>query len=216
MTPRMVAWVSLGLVVLSAAAAAEEPWETVQTEPIVVKTRKRNGSDIKEVWAEGTLSACPVDIQSTLTDIDRYPKFMPYIAEARYVAKTDPDGAQYVYSRLNLPILSSRDFVHKTYVDRDARSDPEGTFANHWFAVPDKLPHRHDIIRLQISEGSWLVTPLPDGKSHVVYHVTVDPGGAIPSWAANKTNADGVSQTFKNIEHESQKRAAERASSGTH
>ena len=34
--------------------------------------------------------------------------------------------------------------------------------------------------------------------------------------AANKTNADGVSQTFKNVEHESQKRASERASSGTH
>jgi hypothetical protein len=216
MASRMVASFSLGLILLSAAAQAEEPWETLQTDPIVVKTRKRPSSDIKEVWAEGTIAAGPVDIQSTLTDISRYPQFMPYIAEARYVAETDPDGAQYVYSRLNLPILSSRDFVHKTYIDRDARKDPNGAFANHWFAVPDKLPHRHSIIRLQISEGSWLVTPLPDGKSHVVYHVMVDPGGAIPAWAVNKSNADGVSQTFKNVEHESQRRATERASSGTH
>jgi hypothetical protein len=216
MSPRMLASMSLGLLLLSAVAGAEEPWDTVQTEPIVVKTRKRADSDIKEVWAEGNIAACPIDIQSTLTDINRYPQFMPYIAEARYVAETDPDGAQYVYSRLNLPILSSRDFVHKTYVDRDAKRDPEGVFANHWFAVPDKFPSRHNIVRLRLSEGSWLVTPLPDGKSHVVYHVAVDPGGAIPSWAANKSNADGVSQTFKNVEHESQRRAAERASSGTH
>jgi hypothetical protein len=206
----------MSALLLSLAAHGEEPWETVRNEPICVKTRKRPASDIKEVWAEGTIAAQPVDIQSTLTDLSRYPKFMPYIAEARYIGATDADGAQYVYSRLDLPILSSRDFVHKTYVDRDARTDPQGTFANHWFAVPDKLPHRHDVIRLQVSEGSWLVSPLPDGKSHVVYHVTVDPGGAIPSFAINKSNADGVEQTFKNVEHESQRRAAERASPGTH
>jgi hypothetical protein len=37
----------------------------------------------------------------------------------------------------------------------------------------------------------------------------------VPSFAANKSNSGGVVQTFKNVEREAQRRAAERASSRT-
>ena len=94
-------------------------------------------------------------------------------------------------------------------LDRDAATDPAGVFANHWFAVPTKLPQRESVVRLKISEGSWLVTPSADGKSsHVVYQLCVDPGGAIPAFAANRANASGLTDTFKNIEREAQRRAA--------
>jgi hypothetical protein len=196
-------------------ARADDAWETVQTDPIVVKTRTRKGTSIKEVWAEGDVDAAPVDLQAALTDVSRFTQFMPYLTEARTLGKPDPDGAVYTYSKLDLPVLSARDFIHKSYVDRDVRTDPAGAFANHWFSVPDKIPHRHYVVRLELSEGSWVVTPLPNGRSHVVYHFAVDPAGMVPSFAANKSNSGSVVQTFKNVEHEAQRRAAERASPRT-
>ncbi len=197
--------------VLSTAAFAEDAWETTQTEPVVVKTRARAGTEVKEVWAEGDIAALPVDIQSALTDVRRFTQFMPYLVEAREIGSPEADGAKYIYSRLDLPVISSRDFIHKCYLDRDAAKDAQGAFANHWFAVPNKTPNRSNVVRLQISEGSWLVTPLPDGKSsHLVYKFSAEIGGSIPVSAANRANARGVGDTFKNVEREAQKRAAER------
>ena len=131
----------LAALVCATTAAADEPWVTTQTEPLVVKTRARPGTDVKEVRAEGTIAAPPMDIQSTVMDVKRFTKFMPYLTEARLVGETDPDGAVYIYSKLELPVLSPRDFIHKTYVDRDSTKDPQGVFQAHWFAVPDKLPN---------------------------------------------------------------------------
>lgn len=197
---------------LSSAADKEHKWETQRTEPILVKTRARPGSEVKEIWAEGTIAAPVVDLQHTITDVARFPKFMAYMTVSKFVGGTDPDGAQYTYAKLDLPVIAARDFVHKTIIDRDATRDPEGVFANHWFAVPDKIPEVKGVVRLKISEGSWLISPLPGGKSHVLYKLCVDPGGSIPAFAANKANADGLTDTFKNIEREAMRRTVERAS----
>lgn len=188
-------------------AAGEAPWETQRTDPILVKTRARPGSEVKEVWAEAVVQATPLQIQRTITDVGRYTEFMPYVTESRYVGAADPDGARYTYARMDLPMLSARDYVHKSYVQRDAVVDPKGVFQIRWFAVPEKLPVVAGVVRLQISEGSWLVTPLPGGKgSLVVYRVCVDPAGAVPAFAANRANTNGLIDTFANIEREAKKR----------
>jgi hypothetical protein len=196
---------------LVTTAFAEDAWETQQTEPVLVKTRARAGTEVKEVWAEGTIKAMPIDIQNALMDEKRFTQFMPYLTEAREIGTREPDGAKYIYSKIDLPVLSPRDFIHKCYLDKDAATDPQGAFANHWFAVPNKTPNRSNVVRLQISEGSWLVTPNPDGKSsHVVYKFSAEIGGSVPISAANRANARGVGDTFANIEREATKRAAER------
>ncbi len=200
----------LVLLCCSLAAAAENPWETQRTDPILIKTRSRDGSDVKEIWAEGELQATALQLQAVILDVKRFTVFMPYMTESRFVGGRDPDGAQYTYARMDVPVLSPRDFVHKTYLDRDAASDPGGAFENHWWAVPTKLPEVEGVVRLKISEGRWLVTPSKDGKSsHVVYQLCVDPGGAVPAFAANRANANGLTDTFKNIEREAQRRAAQ-------
>lgn len=197
------------LVLASTLAVAEEnAWETQRIDPILIKTRSRAGSAVKEIWAEGTVAAPVKAIQTTILDVTRFTRYFPYMTESRFVGGTDADGAKYTYARLDVPVLSPRDFVHKTYLDRDASTDPAGAFANHWFAVPRRMAEVEGVVRLKISEGSWLVTPAADGKSaHVVYKLCVDPGGAIPAFAANRANANSLIDTFQNIEREAQRRA---------
>src|SRR5689334_2653778 len=202
------------ILILLFVAADSNPWELQRSEPILVKTRARPGSDVKEIWAEADVSAAVLDIQQTVLDIEAFTSFLPYMTESRFIGEPEPDGARYTYARMDVPVLSPRDFIHKAYVDRDSTKDPEGVFLNHWWAVPTKLPEKPGVVRLKISEGSWLVTPKADGKtSHVVYRLCVDPGGAVPAFAANKANADGLTDTFKNIEREAQKRATARSRS---
>jgi hypothetical protein len=200
----VVAWATSASIALAGDAG---PWETITNEPILIQRRAVPGSDVKEIRAEGTVNANVLDVQEVLTNTAGFVKFMPYCVEAREIGSGDPDGAHYNYQRLDLPVLSDRDFIHKTYVDRDARTDPEHVFAIHWFSVPDKIPERSGVIRLRVSEGSWLFTPSANGGLHVVYRQHVDPGGMIPGFAANFANKDGIVDTFKAVEAEAHRRA---------
>ncbi len=191
------------------ASADETKWETKETSPIVIKVRDRPNSRVKEIWAEGDLNASVLDIQGTLTDVKGFTHYMPYLTEAKLLGM-DHDGAMYIYSRLDMPVLSARDFIHKTYVDRDCTTDKDGVFANHWFAVPNKVPEKEGVVRLKLSEGSWLVSPKTANTSHVVYKFSVDPGGSIPAFAANMSGTGGIEDTFKAVERESLRRAEAR------
>lgn len=193
----------------SSASADDNKWETKETSPVVIKVRDRPNSRVKEIWAEGDLNASVLDIQGTLTDVKGFTHYMPYLTEAKLLGM-DPDGAMYIYSRLDMPVLSARDFIHKTYVDRDCTVDKDGTFANHWSAVPNKIAEKDGVVRLKLSEGSWLVTPKSANSSHVVYKFSVDPGGSIPAFAANMSGTGGIVDTFKAVERESLRRAADR------
>jgi hypothetical protein len=191
-------------------AMEQEGWEQIQSGAVTVKTRARPGTPIKEVWAEGDLDASVPDIQRVLTDIERLKEFMPYLRESRTLDGAPP-GAVYAYGLFVFPLfVSSRDFIHQSYLDQDAAGDVHGTFANHWFAVPDRVPPRSGVIRLHLSEGSWRVTPLPQARAHVVHRVSVDPAGMVPAVAANMMTAQGEAGSFRSIEREAKQRAAER------
>ncbi len=199
----------LAVFLVALPAAAGDDWETVLSSPIVVKTRLREGSAVKEVWAEGVIDAPVQDIQAALMDPARFPKFMPYVKEARVVGQPEPDGANIVYTRLDLPLVSPRDYVLRVYLDQGTLPDGTGEFREHWEAT-NKLPARYGIVRLTTNNGGWHVTPQADGKSWAEYKFNVNPGGWIPAFAADLGNKDGVSDTWKAVEKEAQRRANER------
>jgi hypothetical protein len=144
-------------------------------------------------------------------DTTRFTKYMPYMTEAREIPPRDPDGAIYIYMRLDMPVLSPRDFIHKTYIDKDARKPwNKGVYASHWHAMPAKVPEKDGVVRLTISEGSWLVTPLPNGKAHLIYKFSADPGGSIPGIFRNMNNVKGPVETFASVEKEAAMRATTR------
>src|SRR5262249_4929458 len=125
-------------------------------------------------------------------------------------AKPEPDGSYYVYTRVQPPFVSSRDYIVRTWVDEKVGPDGKGNFRQHWVAVPDLTPQRAHAVRVRLDEGSWAITPNADGTSHVLYRFRVDPGGAIPNFAAEAGNRKAVPDTLLAVEHEAQRRAAAR------
>lgn len=196
--------------VMSLPAFAGDDWETVATGTITVKARNKSGTAIREIWAEGDMKASAQDIQSAILDPEAYTKFMPYVKECRYVGKPEADGTRYVYTKLDLPMVSPRDYVVKVTTPQKVKEDGTGVFENRWESAWEKIPTRSNVVRLKINEGSWLVTAKDGDTSHVVYKFTVDPGGMIPSFAANIGNKSGVTDTFKAVEKEANRRKAER------
>jgi hypothetical protein len=187
------------------AAAGEPEWHTVATGDVTVKARPRPGSGVLEIWAEADLKAPVKDIQDALTVMDRFAHFMPYVKTAREVSR-EADGSVFTYTQLDLPVITNRDYVVHVWTDEGVKADGSGAFRCHWKAAPDKLPKKDGFIRLTVNEGTWNVTPKADGRSHVVYRFTADPGGMLPNWVANYGNKHGVSSTLEAIEKEAQRR----------
>ncbi|MCA3014995.1 MAG: hypothetical protein INH41_21625, partial [Myxococcaceae bacterium] len=88
-----------------------------------------------------------------------------------------------------------------------------GTFEARWEARPTHTPERAGVIRLKKNDGSWLATARDDGKTWLVHRFAVDPGGWVPAFAANLGNQQGVTDTYRNVEREAQKRTRERLAS---
>jgi hypothetical protein len=197
---------------LEAAAADDGSWENVSDGGrITLKMRSRPGVSAKEVWAEGEIKAPVQDVQSAVMEVERLATFMPHVKESRYVGAPEADGSRYVYARLELPVLSSRDYVLRVYLDKSVGPDGKGEFKNHWQAVNDKIPSRSNVIRLKLNEGSWHVKPMGDGtRCWAAYRLIVDPGGWVPGMAAEWANKSGVTGTFEAVEKEAQKRHAAR------
>lgn len=198
----------LTLVLLAASAQADDGgWTTVVTGPITVKNRAVAGTELKEVWAEGELAAPAVDVQAALMDVERLRFFMPYVKDARVLGDPLPDGGVYVYTLVNLPVLGRRDYVVLLELKESLGADGGGTFRNEWHAHPDYTPRRQNVIRLTRDDGSWVVTPSGDGsKSWAVYRFLVDPGGWVPTFAANLGNERGVQETWDAVAKEAQRR----------
>lgn len=192
-------WALALAVVLTAGVAGAQEWETVATSPFVIKVRPRPGTKAKDIWAEGELKASALQIQTVLEDQESYRLFMPYVKESRVVRPTD-DGGRLNYTRLDLPVVSSRDYICHVVTESKVAPDGTGVYQQHWKAEPDAFPARRDVVRLRLNEGSWKVAPKGEGTSWVVYKFTVDPGGSVPGFLASVGQNDAVVDTLRAVE----------------
>lgn len=93
------------------AEEAEAKWETIVKGSITVKNRARPESAVKEVWAQGEIAAPLQDIQATLVNPGNFKNFMPYLKGSWEIHKPEADGSVYVYTQLDFPMLTDRDYV---------------------------------------------------------------------------------------------------------
>ncbi|MFB1483461.1 SRPBCC family protein [Corallococcus sp. RDP092CA] len=186
-------------VVLAAGVAGAEEWDTVATTPYLIKVRPRPGTKAKDIWAEGELRVSAAQVQTALEDAESYRLWMPYVKESRVVRPTD-DGGRLTYTRLDLPVVSSRDYISHVVTESKVAPDGTGAYQQRWKAEPDAFPARRDVVRLRLNEGSWKVEPKGEGSSWVVYKFTVDPAGSVPGFLASLGQKDAVVDTLRAVE----------------
>ncbi|MGZ3457874.1 MAG: SRPBCC family protein [Archangium sp.] len=199
------------VVALAAGGARAEEWETVADGDVVIRVRER--PDIpggREVWAEGDMAADLQDIQSALSDHESFRQWMPYVTESR-VLSAGPEGTRVTYTRLDLPIISNRDYVLRVVDEQTRAADGTRVFHQRWSPDNQVLPERSGVVRLHHNEGSWDFAPRGEGRVHFVYRFTVEPGGSIPGFLAGFGQKDAVMATVHAVEKRARQLASERA-----
>ncbi len=182
------------LVLLPTLAARAEEWKEVSRgKDLVVSSRPRTGSPIAEVRAVGRVDASPATVKAVLDDRERYPSFMPYVSEVRVISTNAAARTLVAYMRLDPPIVGQRDYT--IAVREEAR--PGGFFTS-WQIANDKGPaEKPGVVRVKVSEGSWLLEPEDGGKAtRATYTLFTDAGGSVPAFVVNQANKRSLGDLF--------------------
>jgi hypothetical protein len=188
-------------VAAQAAVAAElaenstEGWTvSSKASDLTLYSRPHPGSALKEFKAVGGFEASTELVHRVLDDVESYPSFMPYMAECR-ILKREGDYI-FTYQRLAPHIVSQRDYTLRG--DEKSWKSGQGlAFLKRWQTANEAgPPPQKGVVRVSVSEGSWLLEPDGPDKTRATYSVFSDTGGALPAFIANGAAALGIKKVF--------------------
>ena len=193
--------VSIFLAGCPTAFAAEESispddyWKlSAQEKNVVIYSRPRPGSALKEFKAVGPIDAPTSAVGAVIDDFQNYPKFMPYMTECRLIRR---DGDSMVgYQRLSPKVCADRDYTLRVWKKSWPSTDGL-VFMSHWSPANELgPPEKKGVVRVKLCEGKWLLEPDGPTKTRATYAIYTDTGGFIPSFIANRVSLTGITKLF--------------------
>lgn len=188
-----------------AAHAAEvvEGWTVVtKNADLATYSRARQGTKLLEYKGVGVIDAAPMVIKRVIDDTAEYPKFMPYVVETKTLFD---DGANRIgYQRLSPPFVGDRDYTVRVKCESKPCPLTGGTiFSNRWQAANDLGPaEKKGVSRVKVTEGSWVLEPVAEGKTRATYTIFSDSGGGIPTMLLNKANKTAIPKLFEAVRNQ--------------
>jgi ribosome-associated toxin RatA of RatAB toxin-antitoxin module len=131
----------------------------------------------------GVVNAPPDDVWRAITAYDRYNEFLPLVATAELRRRSGNTAWQYL------------------------KMDMPWPFIKHWVINENQEDRARGILSFKQAEGNvkleygyWQVTPLPDGKTRLLYNLTADPWmDFVPSWLVELVTRQIMPDVIKGV-----------------
>lgn len=171
-----------------------QEWRQVRNkDDIQVYTRPVATSKFKEFRGVVELEASVSAIVAALQDVGSYPEWMPHSATSEVVSSQgDTELVYRLITDAPWPV-QDRDGIYRMLFERRPGTREVRIQLT---ALPERLPEDPDYVRIQRLQGSWQLSPQPDGVVRVVYQVLTDPAGKVPVWLINSTVVNQPFQTL--------------------
>lgn len=181
------------------AAAQSHAWsKKFEEDGIAVYSRQSVSGSLHEVRMVAEIDAPPRACRNVLADNEAHPETLPNTAETRVVAR-EGDRVTWVYSLLDLPVVSNRDVTLRS-VEEELRGPRAGYRIRFTVANDRGPPPRDGVVRIELCTGSWEFMSIDGGRrTQAVYTLLVDPGGLIPAFLANKATRQSLPNVFRAI-----------------
>jgi len=167
-----------------------------------IYTKTVSSSGLKGIRVKCNLPAKLSQMVALIMDVDAGVEWVYGTKSSTLLKKISP-WELYYYSEVEIPWpLANRDFIAHLMVSQDSRTKivtiNGPTDANY-------LPAKKNIVRVNHSNGKWVLTPLKPNLIQIDYTLEVDPGGNIPVWLVNLFATSGPVETFKKMKVQIQK-----------
>ncbi|MEE2788424.1 MAG: START domain-containing protein [Myxococcota bacterium] len=192
---------------MTAGATPPDPigpgnWETLGERKGVKRSRKyikRTG--LFAVRGEIVINR-PMDIvASVVCDHTRWTEWTKTLERSEVLGR-DQNNALIVYQVFDMPIiLSDRDVVYSFSLRQ---------VGNQYHIVgqtrPGQTGPKSVGVRMNLEMGRWVLTPNPDGSTHLVLEVLMDPKGVLPKWFVNIVQRNYTADTLDKLRAQAQKK----------
>lgn len=185
------------------SANAQTDWTLKRAKDgISIYTKTMSSSGLKGIRVKCSLPAKLSQMVALIMDVDAGEEWVYGTKSSVLLRKVSPSELYY-YSEVDIPWpLSNRDFIAHLIVSQDPRTKvvtingpTEATY----------LPVKKNIVRVNHSNGKWILTPTKNNSIQIDYTLEVDPGGTIPVWLVNLFATSGPTETFKKMKTQIQK-----------
>ena len=178
-----------------------EAWKQVaDSDGVVICRRVPTDSALEEFRAVGEVDAAPSSVFALVNDPEAYPHFMPYTSECRVLQRFE--SGTVTYQRLDLPLVSDRDYTLRSVYSRAEGADGAIYFI-HWAQANDLGPAPlPGVERVKVCRGSWVIEPASLGKSRVTYTVCSGAGESLPACLSGLGSRVAIRKIFAAIRKE--------------
>lgn len=158
-----------------------------------VKVYKHKASSIIRLGADGVLKGSIDDVFKTLLDYEKQVGAIDRLSKSQVLLRTK--RSMIVYQRLNLPVISDRDFTLRVWWGRTGNV--------RWIryaAQANGLGGLDGAVHVKNHTGSWQLEALPHGNTRARFEVQIDMGGWLPRWLAKSGSGKEVPALFGSID----------------
>lgn len=152
--------------------------------------KHRYDSNIR-LGADATIDAPVKDVLRAVLDYRGQVGKIARLSESRVLQRGK--GWLKVYQRLNLPVISDRDFNLKVRWGQTG----DTTWVDYRAVERGGAPPRGGVVRVSHHEGSWQLQPIKGGlATRVRFQVSIDMSGWLPKWLARSGSGKEVPEVF--------------------
>jgi hypothetical protein len=168
-------------------------FERIAIERGVVVYRDKRDRLIR-IAADGRFEAPPAQVLRALLDYQRQVGILARLTEAHILARAPAQLV--VYERVNMPVISDRDWVLSVRYGRRGQG--------YWLAfnaLPERAaPASRKAVRVVFNEGSWQLEPIDGGRAtRARFQVRIDLAGMVPRWLARASAGKELPEMFASV-----------------
>ena len=191
--------------ICAAEQAAKEDWKLAKkANGVAIYSRPHPGSHLKEFKAIGEIEASSDIVYKVIDDVEAYPSFMPYTAEARVIERTR--DSILTYQRISPKIVSDRDYTIRIE-KKSWPADSGVAYFSEWKPANEHGPaEKPGVFRVKLVNGSWLLEPNGANKTRATYYVFTDSGISVPPFLANTISETGITKLFAAVRKQATQR----------
>lgn len=169
-------------VMLSSISVAGTDWEfRREDDGIRVYTRSVPNSNIRAFKGTVKIKASLDSVMGVLDDVAACTQWVHRCKSGKVVERKSFNDL-YTYKVTEMPFpTSDRDIVVHKVISQDPKTK---AITIHNTAAPDFIPRTRNV-RIEQSDGTYVLQPLPDGYVEVTWEQLSDPGGRIPRRLVN-------------------------------
>jgi len=177
------------LVAMPAVVMAASDWKlAIQKNGIDVSTRPVKGSDFDEFMGSADIDASIDVVVAVLKDIPAATQWMADCKENREIRKIDANtSVQFNITKAPWPV-SDREAL---CIVTEKKDEKTGTITFEFHQTDDpSVPIGKGNVRMPEISGQWVLTPINQDHTKVIYTVKSNPGGSLPKSLANMKSKD--------------------------